>query len=156
VRVAGGGEIRAGQFSDPSGKLIATIEPFHGSHLAAYYIEDNAGPRGRLNKGAARIALDDQLNQGHALAVADFLGSGTPQIVAGWREPNRAGQVGLKIHWPANSSRTVWRSAWIDENGMAAEDVQYADLNSDGRPDLVASGRATKNLKVYWNEPHSK
>jgi hypothetical protein len=96
--------------------------------------------------------LDDQLNQGHALAVADFLGIGTPQIVAGWRELNRAGQVGLKIHWPANPARTVWRSAWIDENGMATEDVQYADLNGDGRPDLIASGRATKNLKIYWNE----
>lgn len=149
-RVEGGGEIRAGKLSESAGNLLATVEPFHGSHLAAYVVHANS-PSGTPNQVAARIVLDDQLNQGHALAVADFLGTGTPQIVAGWREPNRASQVGLKIHWPANEARTVWRSAWIDENGMATEDVQYADLNADGRLDLIASGRATKNLKIYWN-----
>jgi hypothetical protein len=27
-----------------------------------------------------------------------------------------------------------------------------ADLNADRRPDIVASGRATRNVKIYWNE----
>jgi len=26
------------------------------------------------------------------------------------------------------------------------------DLNADGKPDIVASGRSTKNLKIYWNK----
>ncbi len=26
------------------------------------------------------------------------------------------------------------------------------DLNGDGKPDIIAAGRATKNLVVYWNE----
>jgi sugar lactone lactonase YvrE len=151
VRVEGGGEIRTNRLSYPNGNTIATIEPFHGSHLVAYTVADNEGQAGRPDKVATRIVLDDQLNQGHALLVVDVLGAGWPQIIAGWREPNRAGQVGLKIHWQANDARTVWRSAWIDENGIAAEDIQAADLNGDGRNDLVASGRATKNLKIYWN-----
>ena len=40
---------------------------------------------------------------------------------------------------------------WIDDNGMATEDLQVLDMNADGKPDIVASGRATKNLKIYWN-----
>jgi hypothetical protein len=35
---------------------------------------------------------------------------------------------------------------------MACEDFKVADLNGDGKPDIIAAGRATKNLIVYWNE----
>ncbi|HKG68984.1 MAG TPA: VCBS repeat-containing protein [Segetibacter sp.] len=34
---------------------------------------------------------------------------------------------------------------------MACEDLQVMDLNKDGKPDIVASGRSTHNLKIYWN-----
>ncbi len=36
--------------------------------------------------------------------------------------------------------------------GVAVEDLTAADLNGDGRIDLIAVGRKTKNLRVYWNE----
>ena len=35
---------------------------------------------------------------------------------------------------------------------MAVEDLTVADLNGDGRMDIIAVGRATKNLRIYWNE----
>jgi hypothetical protein len=35
---------------------------------------------------------------------------------------------------------------------MACEDLLLADFNADGRLDIVAAGRATKNLKLYLNE----
>lgn len=35
---------------------------------------------------------------------------------------------------------------------MACEDLKIADLNGDGKLDIIASGRATKNLVIYWNE----
>jgi hypothetical protein len=44
-----------------------------------------------------------------------------------------------------------WQSYWIDRNGMACEDLKLADLNGDGQLDIIAAGRATNNLKVYWN-----
>ncbi len=40
----------------------------------------------------------------------------------------------------------------IDDNTMACEDLTVADLNGDGKLDIVAAGRATKNVKVYFNE----
>jgi hypothetical protein len=41
---------------------------------------------------------------------------------------------------------------WVDDDGMACEDLTLADLDGDGRLDIVASGRSTHNLKVYFNE----
>ena len=35
---------------------------------------------------------------------------------------------------------------------MACEDLTLADLDGDGKLDIVASGRATHNLKVYFNQ----
>ena len=40
----------------------------------------------------------------------------------------------------------------IDDGGMSCEDLILADLNGDGKLDIAAAGRATKNVKVYWNE----
>ena len=69
--------------------------------------------------------------------------------MAGWREPNKEGKVGIKIYVAQDDK---WESYWIDDNGMACEDLQVADLNADGKPDIIAAGRATKNLKIYWNK----
>jgi hypothetical protein len=34
---------------------------------------------------------------------------------------------------------------------MACEDLKTGDLDGDGRPEIIAAGRSTKNLKIYWN-----
>jgi hypothetical protein len=41
----------------------------------------------------------------------------------------------------------------VDDGGMATEDLIVGDFNGDGRPDIVASGRSTRNVKIYWNDP---
>ncbi len=40
----------------------------------------------------------------------------------------------------------------IDEGGMACEDLAVADLNGDGWLDILASGRSTRNVRIYFNE----
>jgi len=35
---------------------------------------------------------------------------------------------------------------------MACEDLKLADLDGDGWQDIIAAGRSTQNLKVYWNK----
>ncbi|MDQ2657983.1 MAG: hypothetical protein M3Y60_11245, partial [Bacteroidota bacterium] len=82
-------------------------------------------------------------------AIDDLLNNGQKQLVAGWREPDKDGKVGIKLFVPAGNAQ--WNDYWVDDNGMACEDLQVADLNGDGKPDIIASGRATKNLKIYWN-----
>ncbi|MEO2023134.1 MAG: VCBS repeat-containing protein, partial [Pirellulaceae bacterium] len=104
----------------------------------------------------ARIVLDDKLNAGHAIATGDFFGNGQQQIVAGWRSPNSSKKVGVKLYYPTNKTATSWDSLTIDENGMATEDLRAADLDGDGRLDIVAAGRSTNNLKIYWNRGATK
>jgi hypothetical protein len=40
----------------------------------------------------------------------------------------------------------------MDAGGMATEDLMVADLTGDNRPDIVAGGRGTHNVKLYVNE----
>lgn len=66
--------------------------------------------------------------------------------------PNKDGKSGIKLYVRKDQEGKQWQSHWIDENKMACEDLQVMDLNADGRPDIIASGRSTKNLKIYWNK----
>ena len=135
----GAGELRV-KSANPE-QLLASIEPMHGNMLVTYE-----------SQGKSRTVLDSTLSEGHALAVGDFLQLGNEQVVAGWRKPNKDGMVGIKIYFRNSKSATGWDNQWIDQNGMACEDIQVADLDADGRLDIIASGRATRNLKIYWNK----
>lgn len=144
--IEGSGEIRMGQLS-PTSQFITTIEPLHGDKLVLYQSDDP-------NKGISkRQILDDNIKAGHAIATADLFGDARQEIVAGWRTPNKDNQVGVKVYWTTDAAGKVWKSAWIDENGMACEDLRLGDLNGDGRIDIVAAGRDSHNLKIYWNQP---
>jgi hypothetical protein len=39
----------------------------------------------------------------------------------------------------------------LDDGGVAVEDLVAEDLDGDGRAEIVAGGRATHNVKIYWN-----
>lgn len=142
----GVGEVRLGETSAGT-PMLAAIEPLHGNVLTAY-VPRSGKPR--LDQ-AERIILDKDLKEGHGLAVADFIGQGRNQVVAGWRSPNDAGVVGIKMYIPFNPLWEAWDTRWIDMDEMACEDLVVADLNGDGKPDIIAAGRATNNLKIYWN-----
>ncbi|QGQ21805.1 hypothetical protein F1728_03470 [Gimesia benthica] len=143
--IEGSGEIRMGQLA-PENQFIATIEPLHGDRLVLY--QSTAS-----NKGIdQRQVLDDNIKAGHAVATADLFGDSRQEIVAGWRTPNKDQKVGVKVYWATDASGKTWESAWIDDNGMACEDLRLGDLNGDGKIDIVAAGRNSHNLKIYWNE----
>lgn len=145
------GEVRGGTLPG-GGRFVTTIEPMHGNELAVY-----RAPRTPATSAtdwtASRVSLDDKLAQGHALATADLLGVGSDQIVVGWRGGTPGAKVGIKLYASTDETGAAWTMhALIDDNTMACEDLKVADLNGDGRLDIVAAGRATKNVVVYWNE----
>ena len=135
----GAGEVRVGHLGDTP--LVATIEPLHGTSLVAYIGDQEK----------QRVVLDTTFAQGHALAVADVLKLGRDQVIAGWRNPNQEEKVGIKLFIPDESGQS-WTSFVIDDNSMACEDLRVADLNDDGLLDIIAAGRATNNLIIYWNK----
>lgn len=132
-----GGEIRATR--DANGKrLIATIEPMHGNVLALY----------REQEGGtfSRTELDSTLAEGHALAFADLDLDGNPEVVAGWRQKDAQGEVGIRAY----STHGEAKPLHIDR-ATACEDLKVADLDADGRIDIVAAGRASHDLVILWN-----
>ncbi len=138
---SGVGEVRFGNLGEEV-TFITAIEPMHGNTLAVYH----------PGTGHERQVLYSDFNQGHALATADLLGLEMDQIVAGWRNPNSEGKVGIALFVPADREGSHWEKFVIDDNTMACEDLKVADLNDDGKPDIIAAGRATNNLKIYWNK----
>jgi hypothetical protein len=140
---AGGiGEIRQAR------GFVAAISPMHGNQLVVLTPPPPGGSADALYR---RAVIDEGLVDGHALACGDLLGTGTDQIVAGWRAMNRppGTRVGVALYFAVGGR---WMKWLVDDNGMACEDLCLADLDGDGRLDIVASGRATKNVKIYFNE----
>lgn len=133
------GEVRNGTLSKTE-KFTATIEPMHGTMLV-------------VNTKDTRTIISDNLKQGHGLVCADFLGQGRDQIAVGWREKNAKGQMGVRFFVGQDTNGTQWQEYSIDDSvEMACEDLVAADLDQDGKLDLIASGRASKNVVIYWNQ----
>lgn len=139
-------EVRVGKAGDGI-PVMAGISPLHGHTLTVHVPRWGATALSQ----AERIVLDEDLKEGHALAVADFIGHGRDQVVAGWRNPNKAGHIGIKLYIPINALWEAWTTRAVDIGDMACEDLVVADLDGNGKPDIIAAGRATHNLKIYWN-----
>jgi len=143
----GFGEIRVGK--DAAGNaFLAGVEPFHGPTLSVYTVDKQPFTIENLSK----TLLTSAMMQGHGLAAADLLNMGQDQVVVGWREANDHGDLGIKMFVPQEDGS--WAKHWLDKNDMACEDLKVADLDGDGKPEIIASGRATKNLKIYWNKSY--
>jgi len=144
----GAGEVRLGKLSGGK-RFFATVEPMHGTNLVVY--TPPGGPD--TNTLWKRNVIDPSLVDGHALACGDLSGAGSDQIVVGWRAMGKPGvKVGIKLFTPLDREGAKWQQTLVDDNTMACEDLCLADLDGNGKLDIVAAGRATKNLKVYFNE----
>jgi hypothetical protein len=154
INTVSAGEVRLGRLLG-GGNFIATIEPMHGHELAVYRTSNtwySPGPE----RPFARTSIDANLLQGHGLATGDLLGTGSDQVVVGWRGNKPGDRVGIKVYAASDRSGTSWTLAGlVDDNQMACEDLKIADLDGDGRPEIIAAGRATKNVVIYWNETAS-
>jgi len=148
----GVGEVRAGRLGG-NRRFFATIEPMHGNNLVVYTAPALPPPRSTWKS----LLLDETLVDGHALACGDLSGIGRDQIVVGWRAMNKPGvKVGIKLFTPLDADGKNWKQTLVDDNTMACEDLCLADLDGDGNLDIIAAGRATKNLKVYFNQGVSR
>ncbi len=154
---AGVGEVRVGSLAAGL-QFITTVEPMHGNALAVYLPQATSDKSSPL----VRRVLTDKLVDGHALACGNLLGglahlTASDQIVVGWRgKPGAPGSsIGLALWAPLDAKGEQWRETVIDPDGMACEDLMLADLDGDRKLDIVAAGRATKNVKIYFNQTAS-
>lgn len=143
----GAGEIRVGKLKSGA-RFLTTVEPMHGTSIVVY--TSNADGSLPLQ----RTVIEDTLKQGHAVWPVDLDGDGSDEIVGGHREPG-TGAVkgpGLYVYSCDSEADRKWSKHVIDDGGVAVEDALAADFNGDGKPDIVAGGRLTHNVKLYINK----
>jgi peroxiredoxin len=149
----GASEVKHGRLASGA-DYLATIEPWHGFQVVVYTPPPGKSPE-QATDGTlwTRHVLDEQLKWGHAIWCADLDGDSDEELVIGVRDTkDAANPCGLRIYDPSGSKPATWNAQRIDPSGVAIEDLAVADLDSDQRADVVAVGRATKNVRIYWNQ----
>ena len=138
----GAGEVAA--VRTKGGRILATMEPFHG----------NVAPRpglevvtysGSGDTWSGRTVIDKGLDYGHVLVSVDLDGDGADELVAGYNgKPN-----GVNVY--RRSADGSWSKFVLEENAMPGNGCTVADFNNDKRMDLACTGGTS--LKWYENLP---
>lgn len=144
----GASEIKRGKLASGD-DYIATIEPWHGNQVVVY-----TRPEKRTEDGLwKRTVLDSDLKWGHAVWCANVDDDADEELIIGVRDDkDERHRRGLRIYDPNSKGELSWKKSVIDPGSVAIEDLAAADLNGDGKTDIVAVGRQTHNVKIYWNE----
>jgi hypothetical protein len=152
VPFKGASEVKLGRMASGA-PFIATIEPWHGIQVVVYT------PAATAKALWNRQVIAEPLQWGHAVWCANLDNDQDDELIIGQRDANRPGTPGPRgpgvfvfdpkpgVQPPAFDRLTV------DDGGMACEDALAADLDGDGLSDIIAGGRATHNVKIYWNRP---
>ncbi|MFO0805831.1 MAG: VCBS repeat-containing protein [Gemmataceae bacterium] len=148
----GASEVKAGLVG-PLAPVVATIEPWHGNQVVAYTPPQPAGS----GKAWDRHVIDEQLRWGHAVWFADMDGDKLDELVIGVRDnPSKddrfTEKMGVRVYKCTDGKGAKWDRMLLDQGGVAVEDLTVADLDGDGKNDIIACGRATKNVRIYWNK----
>lgn len=133
------GEVKLGRAGKR--RVVATVEPYHGNNITVF-----EQPK---NKGAlwTKQVVDTQVLEGHAVGFGDFDADGNDELVGGWRGTN----AGVALY--KRTAEGAWKKQeMVDDGGMACEDLVVADLDGDKRPEIIAGGRRTRNVRIYWNQ----
>ena len=125
-------------------RIVASVEPWHGNGVVVY--TESGGPW-------RRRVIFDEVTSGHEIAVLDVNGDGRVDIVANdnsrptENNPNATPDVHVFFS-PDDPATGEWTYSRI-ESETAMNSCVDGDMNQDGRPDLVWTGRGGM---IRWYE----
>jgi FG-GAP-like repeat len=142
-QIIGGGDAELGWINGK--RFIASDEGFNPSDTVAVYLEDPPG------KWTRKVLLQPpDFISGHDVAVADLNGDRRDDFIAGDRNGKDT-----HVFYAPNDLHGEWVHQVIP--GMAAESNVIADINGDGRMDLVLIQENSKQgPKIAWFENMGK
>jgi hypothetical protein len=157
----GSSEVKVGRLQNGS-PYVATIEPWHGYQVVVYVPAPAPAPAALRSSSAqpdrwTRQVIAEPVEWGHAVWCADLDGDGDDELIIGQRDPNKPGASGPRgpgifVFDPKPGTVPLaFERHSIDDGGMACEDALAADLDGDGGLEIIAGGRATHNVRIYWN-----
>ena len=116
-------------------RIVASVEPWHGNEVVVYTESDGVWQR--------RVIFDE-VTRGHEIAVLDLNGDGRADIVANDNSRRSANNPdatpGVHVFFaPEDPAIGEWGYSRI-ESEAAMNSCVGADMNQDGRPDLVCTG----------------
>jgi hypothetical protein len=147
----GASEVKVGRLAGGR-RYVATIEPWHGYQVVVY-----TAPQSGKGMWDRRV-IDEPVQWGHAVWCADLDGDADEELIIGQRDKNQDPSreprgPGVLVYDPRPGSAPLEFVRHVIENGgVGVEDLVATDLNNDGRNDIVAGGRSTHNVRIYWNQ----
>lgn len=139
----GSSEVRLGKLSAAQ-RFAATIEPWHGDQVVVY--EEPQAPQSEQSMWPRKV-IDDQLKWGHAVVTLNLDEDPEDELAIGVRDDIDPHRCGVRVY--DRQKDGTWVRTLIEPGQVAVEDMVGADLDGDGRPELIAVGRATHNAVIY-------
>jgi hypothetical protein len=152
----GASEIKLGRLTE-SAAYLATIEPWHGHQVVVYTPPKSDAPKSEEKVTIpwlwTRHVIDEELLWGHAVACANLDNDPEEELIIGVRDTKSTERpCGVRIYDPIGASPRDWKRTLLDPAGVAVEDLTTGDIDRNGKTDIVAVGRATHNVKIYFNK----